>query len=402
MGKAAGLSDFDRGQIAMARRLGTSIFETARLVGCSLSTVVSTYAKWMNFGETSSRRHGVGRPHAIKEKGRRRLSRMELRQVLGYEGADLPSDLVHNTFRRYLRDILQHEESLDGNVLNVANAVLVDKRAELLEEYRRNVQELYRASVRDVDLMTESLRIVEEINDYVRENTNGKIDKLFDELDPSTVLVLLNAVYFKGEWKTQFDPKITSNGTFYNNGLKSEGRRIPLMYLTDRFPYASADNFQALELPYKGGNVSMFILLPNQRGGLQDLEESLTPERLEEIQRRLYITKVNAWIPKFKLRFEKELSPEIRALGANQIFSGAADFSGMTSRRNVEVSQVIHKAVIEVNEKGSEAAAVTGIIVAYMRASRRTPQFKVDHPFLFAILEKSSNMILFLGRVNNL
>ncbi|CAL1297711.1 unnamed protein product [Larinioides sclopetarius] len=119
----------------------------------------------------------------------------ELRQVLGYEGTDLSSDLVHNTFSRYLRDILQHEESLDGNVLNVANAVLVDKLAELPEEYRRNVQELYRASVRDVDFMTESLRIVEEINDYVRENTNGKIDKLFDELDPSTVLVFLNAVY---------------------------------------------------------------------------------------------------------------------------------------------------------------------------------------------------------------
>ncbi|CAL1297714.1 unnamed protein product [Larinioides sclopetarius] len=138
----------------------------------------------------------------------------ELRQALGYEGADLPSDLVHNTFSRYLRNNLQQEDSSDGNVLNVANAVLVDKSAELLEEYRRNVQELYRASVRDVDFMTESLRTVEEINDYVRENTNGKIDKLFDELDPSIVLVLLNAVYFKGEWKTRFDPKVTSNGTF--------------------------------------------------------------------------------------------------------------------------------------------------------------------------------------------
>ncbi|CAL1297713.1 unnamed protein product [Larinioides sclopetarius] len=176
------------------------------------------------------------------------------------------------------------------------------------------------------------------------------------------------------------------------------------MYLTSRFPYASVDNFQALELPYQGGNVSIFILLPKQRDGLQDLGESLTPERLEEIQRRLYITKVNVWIPKFKLRFEKELSPEIRALGANQIFSGAADFSGMTSRRNVEVSQVIHKAVIEVNEKGSEAAAVTGIRIPVRSSIRRTPQFKADHPFLFTILEKSSksNMILFLGRVNNL
>ncbi|CAL1297719.1 unnamed protein product [Larinioides sclopetarius] len=123
------------------------------------------------------------------------------------------------------------------------------------------------------------------------------------------------------------------------------------MHMTSRFPYASFDNYEALELPYNGGNVSMVILLPNERDGLQDLEESLTPERLDEIQRRFLRTDVDISLPKFKLQFEKELSPEIRALGANRIFRNGADFSGMTSSRNVAVSQVVHKAVIEVNEK---------------------------------------------------
>ncbi|GBO29683.1 Serpin B4 [Araneus ventricosus] len=327
----------------------------------------------------------------------------ELRQVLGYERADLPSDLVHNTFNRYLRDVLQRGDSSDGYVLNVANAVVVDKRVELLEEYRRNVQELYRAAVRDVDFLREAPKIVEEINGYVRKNTNGKINKLFDKLNPATILVLLNAVYFKGTWKTPFEPERTRDGIFYNNGLDSEGKRVPLMHLRSRLPYASVDNFQALELPYKGENVSMLILLPNQRDGLQDLEESLTPERLDEVQRRLYRTKVDVSLPKFKLQFEKELSPEVQALGANQIFRNGADFSGMTSSRIAAVSQVVHKAVIEVNEEGSEAAAVTGIAIVAI-SYQETPQFRADHPFLFAILEKgsNSNMILFLGRVNNL
>ncbi|GBM29132.1 Corticosteroid-binding globulin, partial [Araneus ventricosus] len=148
----------------------------------------------------------------------------ELRQVLGYERADLPSDLVHNTFNRYLRDVLQRGDSSDGYVLNVANAVLVDKRVELLEEYRRNVQELYRAAVRNVDFLREAPKIVEEINDYVRKNTNGKINKLFDELNPATILVLLNAVYFKRTWKTQFQSERTRDEIFYNNGLESEER----------------------------------------------------------------------------------------------------------------------------------------------------------------------------------
>ncbi|GBO38837.1 Corticosteroid-binding globulin, partial [Araneus ventricosus] len=148
----------------------------------------------------------------------------ELRQVLGYERADLPSDFAHNTFNRYLRDVLQRGDSSDEYVLNVANAVLVDKRVELLEEYGRNVQYLYRAAVRDVDFSREAPRIVEEINDYIRKNTNGKTNQLFDELSPSIILVLLNAVYFKGTWKTRFELERTRDEIFYYNGLESEER----------------------------------------------------------------------------------------------------------------------------------------------------------------------------------
>ncbi|CAL1297717.1 unnamed protein product [Larinioides sclopetarius] len=332
------------------------------------------------------------------------INSKELRRTLGYEKANIPNDLIPYTFNCFLGEVLKSGDSSDGYVLNTANAVLVDKHLELLNEYRSNVQQLYKADVRDVDFVKDSSAVVNEINAWVREMTNGKIEKLFDQLSPSTVLALLNAVYFKGTWKKQFEPSKTRDEVFYNNGLESEGKSVPLMHLTSRFPYASVDNFQALELPYKGENISMVILLPNQRDGLRALENSLTPEKLAEIQRRLYRTKVEVSLPKFKMEFQKELSPEVKALGANQIFSaGSADFSGMTPSKNVFVSQVIHKAIIEVNEEGSEAAAVTGIVFTRMRPMPdMIAKFRADHPFLFAIIEKgsTSNMILFLGRVN--
>ncbi|XP_055951005.1 intracellular coagulation inhibitor 2-like [Argiope bruennichi] len=326
----------------------------------------------------------------------------ELREVLGYERADLPDELVHSTFNYFLRAILKNRYSSYKYAFNAANALLVDERFEMSEEYRRNVQELYRAAVQNVDFSREAPRIVEEINDYVREKTNGKIYRVFDDLSPSNIFVLLNAVYFKGTFKTQFKQERTRYKVFYNYGLESEARRVPMMHVTSYFQYASFDEFQALELPYKGENVSLLVLLPNDRCGIYDLEESFTPERLTNVQRQLYRTEVDVSLPKFKYQFEKELSPYMKALGANQIFRTGADFSGMTQSRDVFVSQVFHKAVIEVNEEGSEAAAVTEIDVEETSLNLEKPRFRADHPFLFAIVEKSSNLILFLGRVNSL
>ncbi|XP_055950753.1 intracellular coagulation inhibitor 2-like [Argiope bruennichi] len=336
--------------------------------------------------------------------GARGQTAEELRQVLGYVKAGLPNNLVHETFSQYLRNVSNNEDSSNGYALKTANAAFADKRLELLMEYRRNIQALYGADVRDVDFSKEAPTIVEEINNYVRNKTNGKIDKLFDQLDPSTVLLFLNAVYFKGTWKTQFETNETREEIFYNYGLESEPRRVQFMHLSSSFPHVYYGDFQVLELPYKGENVSMLIFLPDQRVGLLTLEESLTPEKLVEVQRRLYKRNVDVLLPKFKLQFEQELSAEFQTLEAEQIFGPGADFSGMTSNSKAVVNQIVHKAVIEVNEEGSEAAAVTRIGMIVTSQLGENPQFRVDHPFLFVIVEKgsNSNMILFMGRVNDL
>ncbi|GFT59202.1 serpin B10 [Nephila pilipes] len=165
--------------------------------------------------------------------------------------------------------------------------------------------------------------------------------------------------------------------------------------------YATFDDFQALMLPYKGENVSFLILLPEQRNGLQALENSLTSEKLSVILDSLYVRSVSVSLPEFKFEFQEDLSVKIQELGANKAFArNAADFSGLTSGSQVFISNVIHKAVIEVNEEGSEAAAASGIGDELSAAYN----FIADHPFLFGIIETGSrsNMVLFLGRVNNL
>ncbi|GFY37947.1 serpin B3 [Trichonephila inaurata madagascariensis] len=173
------------------------------------------------------------------------------------------------------------------------------------------------------------------------------------------------------------------------------------MSMTNRFFHRNFENFKALQLLYKGEKISMLILLPEKPDRLRALEDSLTSETLSDILKKLYQTKVHVSIPKFKLQFEKDLTSNIKALGIDRIFrAGAAELSGMTSSPDVFVSQVVHKAVIQIDEEGTKVAAITR-----MHVSRSGPhEFRVNYPFLFAIVERGSkgNMVLFLGRVNEL
>nr|AII97888.1 BLTX522 [Nephila pilipes] len=259
----------------------------------------------------------------------------ELRNVLGYEKADLLDDVVPDAFNRFLTQVLKGSDSSDEYVLSAANAILVDKYLRLLSEYKNGVEDLYKASVREVNFAKDAAKLVGEINAWVKEKTNGKIEKLLDRLSPSTVMVLLNAVYFKGTWKVQFDKEKTKSGVFYNNGLESAQKNVPLMHMTARFRYTSFDDFQALELPYKGENISMLILLPNERDGLRDLEDSLTPEKLSDVQKQLYETKVIITLPNSDGIREGTVS-RFKALGASSIFGGG-DFR-MTAKGGVFVS----------------------------------------------------------------
>ena len=222
-------------------------------------------------------------------------------------------------------------------------------------------------------------------------------------------MVLTNAIYFKGDWQAQFKEKSTREMPFKVTPTKTV--KAPMMYQKGNFGYYQDADVQVLEMPYKGDKVSMFVLLPNQGGGqsfrrpanppakkktLADLEKALSPAKLSEWFGKMRRTKVDTWFPKFKMTSEFSLSQQLQALGMKKAF-GDADFSGMDGTKKLYISAVLHKAFVEVNEEGTEAAAATAVVIQ-TKSARRYPSFRADHPFLFLIRDKATGSILFLGR----
>jgi serpin B len=235
------------------------------------------------------------------------------------------------------------------------------------------------------------------INRWVESQTRDKIKELLKPgiLDPATVLVLANAIYFKGDWAIPFKPKNTRSLPFHLTSANQVN--TPMMHqarLDCR--YHRDPEVEVLELPYKGDRLSMVVLLPRQLDGLAGLEQGLTAPKLKGWIGSLARSDVDVWFPKFKATSAFGLNDKLKALGMVAAF-GAADFTGMFQQGGASISAVVHKAFVEVNEQGTEAAAATGVVME----SSRPPSFRADHPFLFLIRDQSTGSVLFLGRIVN-
>ncbi|XP_024840227.1 serpin B4 [Bos taurus] len=268
-----------------------------------------------------------------------------------------------------------------------------------------NVQKFYLASVESADFKNAAEESRKMINSWVESQTNERIKDLFpkDSLDSSTVLVLVNAVYFKGQWNQKFKEENTVEEKFWLN--KDESKPVQMMKQTNSFNFMSLEDVQAkiLEIPYKGSELSMMVLLPDEVDGLQELEDQLTAEKLiawtspQNMRKR----QVDLYLPRFKVEESYDLVPTLQALGMVDAFrDGVADFSGMTGGRDLVVSKVFHKCFVEVTEEGTEAAAATGVEIIE-RAGRNSESFRCNHPFLFLIKHIKTNSILFCGRVSS-
>jgi len=233
------------------------------------------------------------------------------------------------------------------------------------------------------------------------------IQKLIDQpLSPSTRLVLLNAIYFKANWKTKFLKNETHEEVFFNKGITE--MKTQMMSRVGNFNFTQIPELDSslLELPYSEEDMSLYIVLPNQRQGLKRLTTDLTDFAvIEKSITHLREVKVHVTIPKFKIETSYSLNKPLMALGMKQIFTPEADLSRIDGKKDLYVSQVLHKAYIEVNEEGSEAAAVTAIVISKTASVVVRPEFetfRADHPFVFFIRDNRNGMILFSGHINKL
>ena len=330
--------------------------------------------------------------------GARGNTAAQMRQVLHFE---LERERLHPAFGGLTAGLKPSGEDA-GYELHVANALWGQEGVPFRDEYLDLVSKNYGAGLRQLNFAGNPDGSRRTINAWVEEQTRDKIKELLHRPDvtPLTVLVLTNAIYFKGDWASQFDKDRTAPAPFHCAAGKKVN--VPMMFQKGKFRYRDAGDVQVLEMPYAGEELSMVLLLPKDVNGLPALERSLSPRKLSEWTRALHEREVHVYVPTFKATSRFELGDVLQEMGMTDAFTGGkADFSGMSPSAREEgwyMSKVIHKAFVDVNEEGTEAAAATAVVVERMAVSVPTV-FLADHPFLFLIRDVRTDSILFMGRL---
>ncbi|XP_034369065.1 serpin B4-like [Arvicanthis niloticus] len=309
---------------------------------------------------------------------------------------------VHEQFQKLMTQLNKSNDAYD---LKVSNGIYGAKEFTFLQTFLEDIKEYYQANVESLDFVHAAEESQKKINSWVERQTDGKIKDLFPSgsLSSSTILVLVNAVYFKGQWNHKFDEKQTTEEKFWLN--ENTSKPVQMMKQRNKFNINSLEDVQAMvvQLPFEQEELSMFILLPVEINGLKKLEEQLTADKLLEWTNpeNMHMTDVYLSLPRFKLEEKYDLPGPLEHMGMVDAFNPQkADFSGMSSTQGLLVSNVLHKSFVEVNEEGAEAAAATGVEVT-VRSAQITEDVCCDHPFIFIIRHNKTNSILFFGRMSS-
>lgn len=314
-------------------------------------------------------------------------------------------DALHPAFNALDLKLEESDINLDKDQepmqLNIANAVWVEQTFSFLQEYLDLIAINYGAGIHQSDFVNNFEPTRKEINDWVSEKTEEKINDLLSDgsLNADTRMVLVNAIYFKADWLDQFDANDTYDNEF--NLLDGSKVTVPMMGQDMYIPYVSGDGYQAVELPYAGNSAAMDIIVPDA-GRFEEIESALTSEVFEDMLASMEQTSLIFRMPKFEFESSFSLSDQLSNLGMSAAFDrNAADFSGMTGKKDLFISKVIHKAFVAVDEEGTEAAAATAVVMETAGAAIENLVLVVDRPFIFVIRDLESRQILFIGRVLN-
>uniref|UniRef100_A0A669BAM7 Serpin B6 n=1 Tax=Oreochromis niloticus TaxID=8128 RepID=A0A669BAM7_ORENI len=312
-------------------------------------------------------------------------------------------DDVHAKFAKLLTDLNKDDAPYS---LSLANRLYGDRSYTFLEEFLKGTKKHYKAELESVDFKENAEEARVHINSWVEKQTRDKIKDLLsqDAVNSLTKLVLVNAIYFKGSWNTQFKEEMTADAQFRLN--KNDTKPVKMMHQKSKFPFATIPeaNCKILEMPYKGNDLSMLIFLPNDieddTTGLEKLEKELTYQNFADWTRpdMMSPNEVDAKLPRFKMEEKYDLEKILTKMGMENAFDiYKSDFSGMSPANELIVSKVVHKAFVDVNEEGTEAAAATGVAME-VRSITIPVEFVADHPFIFFIRHKPTKSILFVGR----
>jgi len=322
----------------------------------------------------------------------------------------LPSRQLHPAFNWLDIELGKRGEGAEGKDeggfrLNIVNAIWGQKDYEFLSEFLDILAENYGAGLRPLDFIKapEESRIT--INNWVSEQTEGRIEDLIPQglIDTWTRLVLTNAIYFNAAWQYPFEESMTKDGPFYL--LDGSKVTVPMMKQTEHFGYTEGEGYQAVELPYDGRKLSMVILLPRKEN-FEQFEGSLDYQLVDSLIKALEYQRVSLTMPKFEFESEFRLKETLTAMGMPDAFVWEiADFSGMTGDRDLFIGDVIHKAFVSVDESGTEAAAATAVLMLPTAGPPEEPEeaveVTVDRPFIFLIRDIETGAIVFVGRVVN-
>ena len=312
-------------------------------------------------------------------------------------GANEPD--FHYAYGSYLNAL---EDNAKGNIqLRIANRLWGEKSYKLKPDFVTLNKRAYDSPLQPMDFIGKPEKSRTTINNWVADKTEDRIKNLLSEgtISSDTRLVLTNAIYFKGDWLYQFKKKKTKTKKFYlTNGNKVNA---PFMHFKGAFDFYRGTNYKMIKLPYKGGKQSMVVVLPHEDVSIAEVEKQINNSSFEQLNYN-YKPEVELALPKFKITQPLSLNRYLQDLGINIAFTEQADFSNMTDGQSLMISDVIHKAFIEINEEGTEAAAATAVVMVItstISQEIKPEEFKADRPFLFYIIDNQTQAILFMGRI---
>ncbi|XP_040611717.1 serpin B6 [Mesocricetus auratus] len=325
------------------------------------------------------------------------IQALSLDKCSGNGGGD-----VHQGFQSLLSEV---NKTGTQYLLRTANKLFGEKTFDILASFKDSCLKFYKAEMEELDFKGDTEQSRQHINTWVAKKTEDKIKELLSvgTVDSDTILVLVNAVYFKGNWEKQFDKEDTREMPF--KVTKNEEKPVQMMFKESTFKmtYVEEISTTILMLPYVGNELNMVIMLPDEHIDLRTVEKEITYEKFTEWTRldKMNEKKVEVFLPRFKLEENYDMKDVLYKLGMTDAFDHRADFSGISSRRGLCLSKVVHKSFVEVNEEGTEAAAATAALFILGSSLCSLPRFCADHPFLFFIQHVKTNGILFCGRFSS-